>query len=147
MHEKVLDSIIDPEKQVKAKELAKINRIINIITLAFSFIYFFFAISSGWSVNIRNFLQTITNVWFLQISFYCFIFFGIISVITFPLSFYAEYFLQKGDIEKTMTMAGFASMLTTLGGGNGRQVVDHEVGGVHRASMPRRGARRLRTVL
>lgn len=95
MPEKVQDSIIDPEKQEKAKELAKISRIISIFSLVFSFIYLFFAISSGWSVSLRNYVQTMSDVWFWQISLYCLIFFGAISVITYPVSFYEEYWLQK----------------------------------------------------
>jgi len=95
MQEKVLDSVIDPEKQEKAKELAKISRIINIGSMVLSFVYFFFAIGSGWSVNLRNYTESVTGSWFLQISLYCIIFFGLVSVVTFPISYYEEYYLQK----------------------------------------------------
>jgi STE24 endopeptidase len=95
MQEKVLDSVIDPEKQEKAKKLARIGRIISICNMAITFIYLFFAVSSGWSVNIRNYVQTVSSSWFLQISLYCIIFFGTISIITYPITFYEGYYLQK----------------------------------------------------
>ena len=43
MLEKESDSVIDPEKQAKAKELAKIGRIISIFSMAFSFVYLFYS--------------------------------------------------------------------------------------------------------
>jgi STE24 endopeptidase len=95
MQEKVLDSVIDSEKQQKAKKLAKISRIISIGEMLFSFAYFIFALLSGLSVNIREYTLSVTNIWFFQIGLYCLIFFGIPSVITYPLSLYEGYFLQK----------------------------------------------------
>jgi STE24 endopeptidase len=95
MQDKVLDLVIDSEKQEKAKKLAKISRVMGIISMAFTFVYLVFAISSGWSVMIRNYVQGASSSWFIQIAVYCLIFFGVLSVLTFPVSFYEEYYLQK----------------------------------------------------
>lgn len=86
---------IDPQKQEKARELAKISRTLSIAGIIISFAYFSIALFSGLSVMIRDYAISLTDSWFLRISVYSLIFFAIPSLFTSPLSFYEEYYLQK----------------------------------------------------
>lgn len=101
--------VLDQGKQKQAKVYARIKRRLTVAGLIFSALYALVWIFTGWSVQIKSFLETwISNPWFLVAS-YGFIFGGIYLLIDLPLSFYSGYILPHRFGLSNQTTIGWVS--------------------------------------
>jgi len=83
----------DPERQQQAKQYARINRRLWLVSTLISVIYALFWLFTGWSMNLRTWLTGIsTNPWFLVAGF-AFVFGGIYAILTLPLEYYSGFIL------------------------------------------------------
>ena len=88
-----MNVILDPERQKKAKQYARIRRRLWLVDTLFSAIYAVAWLSFGWATALRAWLTTFTNnPWFL-VPLFVAIFGGIYLIINLPLSYYNEFVL------------------------------------------------------
>jgi STE24 endopeptidase len=115
---------IDPEKQTRAKEYAKINRRLMVIDFMFGFAYLLIWLFSGWAESLHSWLlQYTTSAGFLLFAFAAVL--GIVYyVLNLPLSYYSGFLLPHrydlsnqtkwgwiSDQVKSVLMGGFLGML------------------------------------
>lgn len=84
---------LDPEKQIQAKQYARIRRRLWLVDTIFSAVYFLAWIFFGWSIALREWLSTLTNNPWLLVLFYTALFGGIFTVINLPLGYYSGFIL------------------------------------------------------
>lgn len=84
---------IDPERQKQAKELARIQRRLMLVDLGLGAFYLIFWLVSGWSAALRDWLLAWTSSDWLIVAGYAFIFGGLYSLISLPLSYFEGYVL------------------------------------------------------
>ncbi|HVN14707.1 MAG TPA: M48 family metallopeptidase, partial [Anaerolineales bacterium] len=97
---------LDPERQQKAKEYARIGRRLWLVDTAFSAVYALAWLFFGWSIALRQWLGTyslFTNPWFL-VPVYVLIFGGIYFVINLPLSYYSGFVLPHRFDQSTQSL-------------------------------------------
>ena len=100
---------LDPEKQKKAKQYARINRRLMVLDLAISGIYMVAWLVFGWSQALKTWLlQYTTNDWLL-VFLYIMVIGGILFLINLPLSFYQGYILPHRYDLSTQTINGWVS--------------------------------------
>ena len=100
---------LDPEKQKKAKEYARINRRLMVLDLAISGIYMVAWLVFGWSQALKTWLlQYTTNDWLL-VFLYIMVIGGILFLINLPLSFYQGYTLPHRYELSNQTINGWVS--------------------------------------
>jgi len=85
--------MLDSEKQEKARRYSKINKRLMLIDLALGLLYLFAWLTLGWSRDLKLFLENITNIEWIIIALFLFIFGGIFMLINLPLSFYEGFVL------------------------------------------------------
>ena len=86
-------TIIDPERQQQAKQYARISRRLWLVSTAISTFYALAWLITGWTIDLRAWLTTISpNPWFLVMA-YVAIFGGIFAILTFPLEYYSGFVL------------------------------------------------------
>jgi len=84
---------LDPQRQQKAKQLARISRRLMVIELVLGFIYLLAWLNFGWSIALKGALLNVTtNQWVLVIGFAA-IFGGIYALISLPFLYYEDYVL------------------------------------------------------
>ncbi len=84
---------LDPERQQKAKEYARLRRRLWLVGLLFSLLYAVLWIVSGWGVALRAWLEGFTtNQWLIVPAFVVF-FGGIFFLLNLPLTFYEGFIL------------------------------------------------------
>ena len=84
---------LDPEKQKRAKQYARVKRRLMLLDLSISGIYFLAWLFLGWSIALKDWLlQYTTNEWLL-VAFFVIIFGGILFMIDLPISYYQGYIL------------------------------------------------------
>jgi len=97
---------LDPEKQQRAKQYARINRRLMVVDLAITGIYMVAWLVFGWSEDLKqNLLQYTSNEWLL-VALYILIFGGILFIINLPLSYYQGYSLPHQYDLSTQTRRG-----------------------------------------
>jgi Zn-dependent protease with chaperone function len=98
---------LDPERQKRAREYARISRRLWLGDTLFSGIYILAWLLFGWSISLRNWLiergSIFTNPWFLVPAF-VFIFGGIYFVLNLPLGFYSGFILPHRFDQSTQTL-------------------------------------------
>jgi STE24 endopeptidase len=100
---------LDPEKQKRAKQYARINRRLMVLDLAISGIYMIAWLVFGWSqALVSRLLQFTSNDWLL-VFLYILVIGGILFVINLPLSFYQGYTLPHKYDLSTQTIGGWVS--------------------------------------
>jgi STE24 endopeptidase len=100
---------IDPERQQQAKVYARLRRRWMLVDLLFGLAYLLAWLVFGWSIALRDLLETITpNIW-LQVLLYAAIFGGIYSMIDLPLSFYTGFRLPHRFGLSNQTLYGWIS--------------------------------------
>lgn len=118
---------LDPERQEKAKEYARIRRRLMVADLVLGGLYAIIWLLSGWSIELRNFLlQWTDNVWLLVAGFVL-IFGGIYFLIDLPLGYYSGFVLPHRYDLSTQTLKGWISDLVKsmmLGGVLGLLVIE-----------------------
>jgi STE24 endopeptidase len=84
---------LDPERQKRAKEYARINRRLMLVDFCIGGLYILAWLIFGWSTALKEWLiHYTTNEWLLVL-LYVVIFGGILFIINLPLSFYQGYIL------------------------------------------------------
>jgi STE24 endopeptidase len=84
---------LDPERQKRAKQYARIKRRLMLLDLSISGFYLLAWLILGWSKALQDWLlQYTTNDWLL-VAFFVIIFGGILFIINLPLSYYQGYIL------------------------------------------------------
>jgi STE24 endopeptidase len=87
------EAILDPGKQEQAKEYAHIRRRLFLVDLALAGVYVILWLVTSWSVDLRNFLLSLTTNEWLIVAGFLVVFGGIYFVIDLPLSYYSGFFL------------------------------------------------------
>jgi len=86
---------IDPQRQEKAREYARIRRRLMLVSLAWNGAYALVWLFTGWSLDLRNWLlQFSGNQWAL-VALFAAVFGAIDMVLSSPLSYYSGYVLPR----------------------------------------------------
>ncbi len=104
-----LTTELDPEKQKRAKEYARINRRLMVLDLAISGIYMVAWLVFGWSQALKTWLLQYTNNDWLLVFLYILVIGGILFLINLPLSFYQGYTLPHRYDLSNQTISGWVS--------------------------------------
>ena len=111
---------LDPERQKKAKEYARIERKLFFVDLAIGGVYVMAWLIFGWSIAVKDALSAIsTSDWFL-VAGVSFVFVAILYVIDLPLAYYSGFVLPHR----------FELSTQTIGGWIGDQIKEVLIGGV-----------------
>jgi STE24 endopeptidase len=95
---------LDPERQQRAKQYARISRRLWLVSTALSAVYALLWLFAGWSIGLRDWLMAISpNPWFLVAGFAA-IFGGVYSVLTLPLSYYSGFVLPHRFNQSNQTL-------------------------------------------
>ena len=95
---------LDPERQQQAKQYARISRRLWLVSNSLSAIYALVWLFSGWAINLRDWLTTISpSPWFLVAGFIA-IFGGIYALITLPLDYYSGFVLPHRFDQSNQTL-------------------------------------------
>jgi STE24 endopeptidase len=84
---------LDPGKQEQAKEYAHLRRRLLVGDLALAGVYVVIWLATGWSIDLRNYLISLTANEWLVVAGFVLVFGGIYFVIDLPLSYYSGYIL------------------------------------------------------
>lgn len=96
--------ILDPQKQEKAKEYARIRRRLMVVDMAWNAVYAGLWLTLGWSSGLKNWVFGYTQNAWLLIAVFVAIFGGISSIITTPLSYYSGFVLPHRYELSTQTL-------------------------------------------
>jgi len=95
---------LDPERQQQAKQYARINRRLWLVSQTVSALYALIWLFSGWSITLRDWLATISpNPWFLVAGFLV-LFGGIYALLTLPLDYYSGFVLPHRFDQSNQTL-------------------------------------------
>jgi STE24 endopeptidase len=86
-------TVLDPEKQIQAKQYASIRRRLWLVDTVFSAVYALAWLFLGWAVSLRDWLHTFTNNEWLMVAIFVAVFGGIYSLINLPLGYYSGFVL------------------------------------------------------
>ncbi len=100
---------LDPEKQKRAKQYARINRRLLVLDLAISGIYMLAWLVFGWSQALKVRLLQFTSSEWLLVLLNILVIGGILFVINLPLSFYQGYTLPHQYDLSTQMINGWVS--------------------------------------
>jgi STE24 endopeptidase len=84
---------IDPQRQVLAKQYARINRRLLLLELVFGAVYTLAWLLAGWSASLQAALSTWTSNPWLQVGAFAMIFGGIYFLLNLPVSYYSGFVL------------------------------------------------------
>ncbi len=100
---------LDPIRQAKAKQYARINRRLMLIDLVIGGVYIIAWLVFGWSEALKQWLaRYISNEWLLVLA-YVIVIGGIMYLINLPLSFYEGYVLPHRFELSTQKLSGWVS--------------------------------------
>src|SRR4030042_4217190 len=88
-----LSTELDIEKQIKAKQYARINRRLMLIDLLITGIYMLAWLLFGWSQALKQWLLTFTSNDWLLVFLSILVIGGIMYLINLPLAYYQGYIL------------------------------------------------------
>ncbi len=95
---------LDPERQKKAKEYARISRRLWLVDITLGGLYTLAWLAFGWSLSLRNWLTGFTMNQWLLVPFFLFVFGGIYFVIDLPLSYYSGFVLPHRFDQSTQLL-------------------------------------------
>jgi STE24 endopeptidase len=98
---------LDPEKQEQAKEYARIRRRLMVGDLALAAVYVIIWLVSGWSIELRNYLLSLTTNEWLVVAGFTLVFGGIYFLIDLPLSYYSGFVLPHRYDLSTQSLKGW----------------------------------------
>ena len=101
------DVSLDPVRQEKAKEYARIRRRLMLGDLALAAVYTVLWLVTGWSVELREYLLNLTTNEWLVVAGFVFIFGGIYFLIDLPLGYYSGFILPHRYELSTQTLKGW----------------------------------------
>lgn len=100
---------LDPERQEKAKEYARIHRRLFLVDMAWNGIYAFAWLLTGWSIGLKTYLLNLTtNIWIVVAGFVA-VYGGIMAVLSLPLSYYSDFILPHRYEISNETIKGWIS--------------------------------------
>lgn len=99
-----LMTTLDPQKQIQAKQYARIKRRLWLVDNLFGAIYIFAWLFTGWAVSLRAYLTTFTNNQWLLVPLYLLVFGGIYSILNSPLMFYSGFVLPHRFDQSNQTL-------------------------------------------
>ena len=98
---------IDSERQIKAKQYARISRRLMLADLALGCVYVLAWLFFGWSAELKTWLGGFTNNNWLLVLLYTAVFGGIYLLINFPLSYCEEFILPTRYGQSNQTLLGW----------------------------------------
>ena len=98
------DVTLDPERQVQAKEYARIRRRLMLVELFLGGLYAFSWLVFGWSSSLKDSLLTVTSSELILVAVFAFVFGGCYLLITLPLSYYSGFVLPHRYGISTQTL-------------------------------------------
>jgi STE24 endopeptidase len=98
---------LDPGKQEQAKEYARIRRRLMLGDLALAGVYASIWLATGWSIDLRNNLLSLTTNEWLVVAGFVFVFGGIYFVIDLPLGYYSGFILPHRYDLSTQSLKGW----------------------------------------
>ncbi len=101
------DVTLDPGKQEKAKEYARIRRRLMLGDLALAGVYAIIWLATGWSIDLRNNLLSLTTNEWLVVAGFVLVFGGIYFVIDLPLGYYSSFILPHRYDLSTQSLKGW----------------------------------------
>ncbi len=101
------DVTLDPGKQEKAKEYARIRRRLMLGDLALAGVYAIIWLATGWSIDLRNNLLSLTTNEWLVVAGSVLVFGGIYFVIDLPLGYYSSFILPHRYDLSTQSLKGW----------------------------------------
>ena len=102
---------LDPGKQEQAKEYAHIRRRLMLGDLALAGVYAIIWLTTGWSIDLRNNLLSLTTNEWLVVAGFVLVFGGIYFVIDLPLGYYSGFILPHRYDLSTQSLKGWISDL------------------------------------
>jgi len=100
----ITDVSLDPERQVRAKEYARIRRRLLLVDLLIGGLYALFWLVLGWSSALKvNLLSVTSNEWIL-VAIFALVFGGCYLLISLPLSYYSGFVLPHRYGLSTQTL-------------------------------------------
>jgi STE24 endopeptidase len=100
---------LDPERQKKAKQYARLSRKLFFVDLAIGGVYVIAWLIFGWSIAVKNALATISTADGFLVAGISFVFVAILYVIDLPLSYYSGFVLPHRFELSTQTIGGWIS--------------------------------------
>jgi STE24 endopeptidase len=100
---------LDPARQERAREYARIRRRMLLLDLAVSVVYMLLWLLPGWSLALRQWVTGITDNNWLIVAGYGLVFVVIFGLVNLPLSYYSGYVLAHRYGMSTQTLAGWIS--------------------------------------
>jgi STE24 endopeptidase len=88
-----LTTELDPERQQKAKEYARIHRRLFLVELVWDGIYALLWLILGWALYLKIALLSLTQNEWLLVAGFALVFGGIQSILSLPLSYYSDFVL------------------------------------------------------
>jgi STE24 endopeptidase len=104
-----ITTVLDPERQKRAKQYSLINRRLMVVDMSISGVYMLAWLVFGWSQALKSWLLQFTNNDWLLVLLYILVIGGILFVINLPLSFYQGYTLPHAYDLSTQTFKGWIS--------------------------------------
>lgn len=95
---------LDPERQKKAKEYARISRRLWLVDITLGGLYTLAWLVFGWSISLRNWLTGFTANQWLLVPLFLFVFGGIYFLIDLPLSYYSGFVLPHRFDQSTQSL-------------------------------------------
>ncbi len=105
------DVTLDPGKQEKAKEYARIRRRLMLGDLALAGVYAIIWLETGWSIDLHNNLLSLTTNEWLVVAGFVLVFGGIYFVIDLPLGYYSSFILPHRYDLSTQSLKGWVGDL------------------------------------
>jgi STE24 endopeptidase len=98
---------LDPGKQEQAKEYARIRQRLMLGDLALAGVYAIIWLTTGWSIDLRNNLLSLTTNEWLVVAGFVLVFGGIYFVIDLPLGYYSGFILPHRYDLSTQSLKGW----------------------------------------
>ena len=87
------EATLDGERQVKAKEYARLRRRLMLVDLGLAAVYAILWLAAGWSAALRDTLYTLTPNEWLVVAGFVIVFGSVYFLIDLPLGYYSGYIL------------------------------------------------------
>jgi STE24 endopeptidase len=98
------EEILNPERQLRAKEYAQISRRLFVVDLVLGAVYVLLWILAGWSPWLRNQIQTLTQATWLSVPLFALGFGLPYLILTAPLNYYSGFVLPHRYGQSTQTL-------------------------------------------
>ncbi len=101
------EATLDPERQVQARQYARIQRRLMLVDLGIGVVYLLAWLAFGWSQALKDWLLGWTSSEWLLVAAFAVVFGAIIMLIDLPLSYYEGYILPHRFGLSNQTLPGW----------------------------------------